>query len=98
LSTVVWLAPVSGAAEAVETAAVGVGVEAERFDLADACGRQARDDIGLEVEMRLAGRSGDEELAISFGLLGEARMKAVVDLKNADIDTYIAGAAGMARQ
>jgi len=25
-------------------------------------------------------------------------MKAVVDLKNADIDTYIAGAAGMARQ
>jgi hypothetical protein len=24
-------------------------------------------------------------------------MKAVVDLKNADIDTYIAGAAGMAR-
>jgi hypothetical protein len=25
-------------------------------------------------------------------------MKPVVDLKNADIDTYIAGAAGMARQ
>ena len=65
LSAIVGLAAMRGAAEAVEAVRVGISVEVERLDLTDPRGDQPMDDIGFEVEVRLAGRPSTKKRALS---------------------------------
>ena len=65
MSPVIGLSAVRSAAVGIEAAGVGIGIEAERFDLTDACGGEAGEDVGFEVEMRLACRASREEALIA---------------------------------
>ena len=79
MSAVVRLAAMRGAAIAVEAVRIGIGVEAERFDLADAGRRQPGDNEGFEIEMGPARRSL-AEVALVSGIQGQQPLlEAMVD-------------------
>jgi len=61
-----------GSTVAEETIRFGIGVEVERLDLVDSRGDQAMNDIGFEVELRLAGVPCDEEAGVVRIVLKEA--------------------------
>ena len=67
-------------AEAEEAVRIGVGVEVQRLDLADAGGDQAVDDISFKVEVRLARRAFREEAGIVRIGAEETRSESLVDL------------------
>src|SRR4029453_6762329 len=67
-----------GAAEAVEAVRVGIGVEARDLDFGDARGTKPVGDIGRQVEVRLALRTGDEEALVRGVRVEEAATEALV--------------------
>ena len=66
--------------EAEEAVGIGISVEVERLDLVDPGGDQTMNDIGFQIEMRLAGRAGDEEALIVSVRVEETRAEGLVDL------------------
>src|SRR4051812_30606753 len=68
------------AAEAEKAISVGISVEVEGFDLADAGRNQAVDHIGFEIEMRLARGSRVKEALVLGISVQEARAEILVDL------------------
>src|SRR6476661_1790628 len=93
LATIVRLAAMGRASKAVEAVGVGVGVEGQRFDLADTGCDQAVHDIGFKVEMRLARRAVDKEALVVRVSVDETRAKFLVHfvarLRNARPDRSV---------
>ena len=84
---------------AEEAVRVGISIEVERFDLADAGRDEAVDDVSLEVEVRLAGTPFDEEARIVGLMVDEAGAERLVNLvgrlgnawANGGVDVLAAG-------
>jgi hypothetical protein len=68
------------AAIAEEAILVGIGIEAQRLDIPHARRRDARDDIGFDIELVMARPAIGEEELIGRIRRAEAREEAVVDL------------------
>jgi len=69
-----------GPAEAEEAVGLGVRIQVQSLDLVDTGGDQAVNDIGLEVEVRLARRAGHEEAAVIVVGVEETGAECVVHL------------------
>jgi len=80
LTPVIGFAAMPRAAITEEAIGSGIGVEIESFDLIYASCDQAMNDIGFQVEMRLARRACDEETLVVRVGVGETRTEIFVDL------------------
>ena len=80
MSAVVGLAAMGGAAEAVETDRIGIGVDPDDVDAADFRKAEAMRDIARKVEMQFAAVSFGEEPGVACILVEEAVAKGAIDL------------------